>query len=86
MPSAVSQAGDDACRAVIAAGEPGQMHAAGAIPVKNGTCRRRRNTVPAWKKSAAGLVFAWTSKNARQHCARRDPPARPATHGLIRRS
>jgi len=56
--NAGSQARDDACRTVIAAGESGQMHAAGAIPVTHGTCRRRRNRVPAWMKSAAGLVFA----------------------------
>jgi Winged helix-turn helix len=56
--NAGSQARDDTCRTLIAASERGQMHAAGAIPVTHGTCRQRRNTVPAWKKSVAGLVFA----------------------------
>ena len=34
--------------------------------MKNGTYRRRRNTVLTWKKSAARIVLAWASRNARQ--------------------
>jgi hypothetical protein len=32
---------------------------------KNSTYRRRRNTVSTWKKSAARIVVAWASRNAR---------------------
>ena len=35
-------------------------------PVKNNTYRRRRNTVPGWKKSAARIVLACPVRNARQ--------------------
>jgi hypothetical protein len=35
---------------------------------EDSTCRRRRSTVPAWKKSTARIVFAWASRNARQAC------------------
>ena len=36
--------------------------------MKNSTYRRRRNTVSTWKKSAARIVFACASRNARQVC------------------
>ncbi len=44
---------------------PGQVHAPGAVLDKNSAYSRRRNTVPTWKKSAARIVLAWASRNAR---------------------
>jgi hypothetical protein len=48
--------------------------------MKNRTYRRCRNTVSTWKKSAARIVFAWASRNARQVCPdRRGAGSMPAS-------
>jgi hypothetical protein len=39
--------------------------------MKNSMYRRRRNTVSTWKKSAAKIVFACASRNARHACPAR---------------
>jgi hypothetical protein len=43
----------------------------------NSTCRRRKNTVSTWQKSAARMVLARASGNARQVC-----PARPGAGSM----
>ena len=85
MPSAGSQARDDACRTVIAAGEPGQMHAAGAITCEERhmqaakehgasveeVCRRADLRLDIQERPSA-LCWSRSARSARN--ARSDPP------------
>jgi hypothetical protein len=60
--------------------DPGQVHAAGAVLDENSHIQAARNTVSTWKKSAARIVFAWASRNARQVCLGRvDAGSMPAS-------
>jgi hypothetical protein len=50
-------------------GNPGYVHAAGAVLDEEQHIQAaEQHGVSTWKKSAARMVFAWASRNARQVC------------------